>query len=470
MRILLIEDEERTVEELTGLLARGCGADVVVAHGLEEALDIISDREDFDLIVCDLRIPTRRGSLEVDENHGIRVHDQARSLWPGVPSIFFSGYANLQNIGNRLSTGLSADLFGTGEQWVLVDHFDKKDQPDFINRAISLADGINGLNDVELEGVEDLSMGEYEARPLRIYGRQLGGSRLRLSRLGGLSGAKVVQVEVLDPSSNVVGLVVAKVALVADVEDEMSRYDLHVAPVLDIGALAHRTGQVLAGAGRFGAVFYRLASSGSDLFDVIKESDEEAALVVEHLRDAFAVWQRAATRVPITVGELRSSRVDESKLDPFTSELDEIKWREVEALSIEMPQAVQHCDLHGKNVLIAEDGSPVVIDYGDVGLAPVVLDPITLELSLLLHEEHPDLEEWPSVEEGRQWFDLDAYTHGCPVPRFVRECRAWATEWCSETEIAAMVYAHAVRQLKYPDTDKALALAIAGAAASILNA
>ena len=62
----------------------------------------------------------------------------------------------------------------------------------------------------------------------------------------------------------------------------------------------------------------------------------------------------------------------------------------------------------------------------------------------------------------------DRYVTGSPVGDLIQVCREWALSVGSEVELAAMVYAHAVRQLKYEDTNKALALSIAGAAAEVL--
>jgi hypothetical protein len=57
--------------------------------------------------------------------------------------------------------------------------------------------------------------------------------------------------------------------------------------------------------------------------------------------------------------------------------------------------------------------------------------------------------------------DLDPYLVGCPVEEFVRECRAWAARvGAGQREIAAAAYSYLVRQLKYRDTNKELALAL----------
>lgn len=471
MRILLIEDEEAVVKEIGGLLKSRCAAEVRVARSRDGALEIIEGAEDYDLIVCDLRIPTRDGGLDVAEDHGFRVHDAARERHPGTPCIFFSGYANLENVGQRLAGGSTVDIFGTGELWPLVDVRSKDSQPEFIDRSADLAAGLRELDSLEIEIAGGHSLSAYEARPMRVYATRLNGSRVVMSPLGGLSGAKVFRVEVFDSSQSSVGLVVAKVALASTVLDEIDRFRQHVAPTIGIGGFAPLADEVLAGAGRFGAAFYSLAAGWDrDLFELVTNDPASAAVAVNRLREILTVWRRSESRSVVTIEELRSARVSNDQLAPFASDLDGIRWRDVEAFSVEMNMSVQHGDLHGRNLLVDSEGRPLIIDYGDVGLGPSVLDPVTLELSLLLHDEHPDLGDWPTSKHASSWFDLERYTADSPILDLVRVCREWATASSSRIELAAMVYAHAMRQLKYPDTDKEMAITIAGAAAEVVLA
>ena len=48
---------------------------------------------------------------------------------------------------------------------------------------------------------------------------------------------------------------------------------------------------------------------------------------------------------------------------------------------------------------------------------------------------------------------------GCPAAKFVAGCREWALEVAAgQREVAASAYSYLVRQLKYDDTDKGLAM------------
>ena len=122
-----------------------------------------------------------------------------------------------------------------------------------------------------------------------------------------------------------------------------------------------------------------------------------------------------------------------------------------------------------ENVLIDAHGRPVLIDFGDLGIGPTALDPITLELSLLFHASGPArATSWPRPNRLADWGDIDAYADGSPFPGFIRACREWALEFETERGVAALAYAHAMRQFKYPDVDKDLAAMLAKAAVGIL--
>jgi hypothetical protein len=69
--------------------------------------------------------------------------------------------------------------------------------------------------------------------------------------------------------------------------------------------------------------------------------------------------------------------------------------------------------------------------------------------------------KWPSIEQAAHWGDLDLYLIGCPIASFIRECREWALRVAAgNREVAASAYAYLLRQLKYDDTNKDLALAL----------
>ena len=465
MRVLLIEDEESTIQQIRRRLETACHAVVDVARSRDTALDNLNSGKDFDLIVCDLRIPTRDDSLDVNEEHGLRVHDVAREKNPGTLSVFFSGFARLDNVGRRLSTAPSLDVFGTGQTWSLVAEYPKSKQPEFIRWATKLSGALADLDQIEISDSTKCLDNEFEARTLRIYAKRLGGARIVVTKLGGLSGAKVLRFEISDPAGATVGSVVAKVDILARIEDELARYQQHVAPILGIGTFAPKAGEVCHGCGRFGAAFYTLAENGyQDLFDASISDVATCIVAVNHLRNSHSEWKGIAVNSKQPVSSIRSSYMSDEEFAPWIHDLGKSRVKRVEEITILVKKTIQHGDLHGLNVLVDTDGRPLIIDYGNLGQHPAEIDPITLELSFVFHADHPELGGWPTVKQGSSWFNLTDYTRGSRLGEVVKACRQWATTTSTRQQLAAVVYAHTVRQLKYKDTNKPLALAIAKAA------
>lgn len=469
MRVLLVEDEEAVIQPLRAYLETVCNADVTVVRSRDSALSVLGADHHFDLVVCDLRIPTQDGSLDVAEEHGFRVHDEVVSVHPGTFSRFLSGYVSLDNVGKRLSQGATVDVFGTGEPWPLVGHHRKSEMPAFLEWAKELNTALAGLDDIKIDLSPDVDIDEFQLRTLRIYAKRLSGSRIVASTFGGLSSARVLRIEIFDDTKTSRGLVVAKVDLLAKVKDEVDRYQQFVVSRQAIGSFAPLAGQVLHGCGRFGAALYSLAANGyTHLFRLAQDDDAAAGSAVEQLVTFHGRWKGIVRESDQSVGELRSARISDEEFQSWKGGLDEQRVEQVEGLPIRLCHSAQHGDLHGLNVLVGADGSPLTIDYGDLGSHPEALDPVTLELSFLFHAEHPELGDWPSPEQASQWFNLDAYTRDSPIAGAVKACRSWALEVANSQQLATVVYVHAVRQLKYQDTNKDLALTIAKAAIAVI--
>ena len=469
MRVLLVEDEEALTRQIQELLETECQAIVEVACSRDSALQVLERGEDLDLIVCDLRIPTQDGSLDVAEEHGLRVHDAARDMNSGTFSRFYSGYAHLDNIGERLASGDSKDVFGTGELWPLVHCFSKSQQPEFIDWARRLSTIVKKVDQMAITQSGVTFISNFEARTLRIYATRLGGSQIHASLLGGLSGATVLRVQIFNESSASVGLVVARVDHINSIKEELDRYDMYVASVLPVGTFAPLAGKILHGCGRFGAAFYSLASNGyADLFELSVTNATTAQGALQQLHSSHRDWRGNRSTRDQSVRSLRTAHISDELFDPWIKELDVELVEETEAINIPLVHSIQHGDLHGLNVLVDGEGRPLIIDYGTLGQHPAALDLVTLELSFIFHEEHPELGGWPSVEQASCWFDPHRYADGSPISPIVHSCRRCALSIVTRQELAAVVYAHATRQLKYADTNKSLAVAIARAAMAVL--
>ncbi len=89
LRILLIDDEPNILKSYERAL--GAGHDLVLANHGEEALDAIHAQSHFDLVVCDLSMPTMSG---------MQLFERVRELAPALTSrfVFATGGATQKSV------------------------------------------------------------------------------------------------------------------------------------------------------------------------------------------------------------------------------------------------------------------------------------------------------------------------------------------------------------------------------------
>ncbi len=167
----------------------------------------------------------------------------------------------------------------------------------------------------------------------------------------------------------------------------------------------------------------------------------------------------------VRIEDLRAGVVPDAEFEAAgvpVPDLGDLAGRE-----IEVARGIQHCDLHGLNVLVSDSNVPLLIDYDNYAARNCALDPVTLELSAIFHRDEGAQEArqgWPSAEQAASWHDLDAYLEGCPYPEAIRACRAWAEDAAAGAdELNATLMSVAMRQLCFENTDKDLARALAEA-------
>jgi len=85
-RILVVDDEEGIRRSLAGILSDE-GIDVTVTSEGEEALSVLKQRGDVDLVLLDIAMPGRDG-LEILEEIG--------QTWPNLPVVMMSGHGNIE--------------------------------------------------------------------------------------------------------------------------------------------------------------------------------------------------------------------------------------------------------------------------------------------------------------------------------------------------------------------------------------
>lgn len=451
MRILLVEDEERDVEDASTIILDTIpDAEIIVARSRDGAARKLQD-SDFDLIICDIRIPPSDGALDISETHGFSVHAEARELLPGVPQIFLTGHATPRNVRERLARGGTDEAFGDPD-WIMVQ-LAMKDTPDELKDILlAIQSGVQAQHDriaLDTDG-----MSTSMATAIRTCGDRFGATSCAITRSAGLSAADVARAVFRDNDGKVVASVFVKVQSHSKARTEQDQFDKFVPPLLNPGVFAPSIKPVLAGVGRQAALLSTVADPESvDVFRSIVEGLHDPCSITDSIFEPLGQWRDRTSTELTTIGDLRRSVISDEYLQKIGFEID----LTIEDRAIQFEKCVIHGDLHGENVLIDSAGRPVLIDFGDTKIGVAVNDPITLELSLIFHRNGPARRcDWPSSSALKHWLNLDEFAAESPWPDFVRSCRAESERRGDPEQIAAFAYVHSIRQLKYPDTDRSV--------------
>ena len=473
MRLLLIEDDEETIEDFVSEL-EPLGIEVTVAKSKSSAEARIDG--DLQLVVCDLKIPSQDGVMDAAVGHGLSVLGKLRVEWSGVPVLGFSAHGTTPGLLQQmLELAGEEDFLGVGSGEPLLSFFDKSQLSECLAKIQRMKDGADELGAIEIpQGVNRMDLTSEQARAIRIFARRRGARVARVSRLGGgLSDAIVLRVRLEGQSGERLARVVAKLGSISLVLDESSRYQQLISGTLGLGVCPGIIDTVVAGASQVGGLFYELAG---DYPSTLLESVEglDAVSVVAQIEEQTSTWRSGAPTTTVSVAKIRRSLIDDATMRVSAGDLLDWEWVErMESLNVQSRWCTQHGDLHGLNVLVSKAGQPLLIDFGKAAHMSAAVDPVTLELSPLFH---PDSrlrgQDWPSVEQATRWHDLDVYIDNSPIADYVRRCREWAYDEgtsAGDNEVAAVVYAYATRQLKHPGVNRDIAVALIEGALNFLE-
>ena len=205
MKVLIVEDEQTQAKNLRQKLGDlNPKIETVIAQSKYSGISEIQ-RDEFDFIICDLRIPPYDGGVDVDEDHGIEVHSVAKELCPGTPCLFFTGFATIRNVSDQLSLGGTHDVLGTGKPYPMTQLLPK---PEFLQCTELLAefnselDALGSIRIDHLPGTKNLD--KMEKRALRLWARPLGGTSVEVEELNGLSGARTLRARVKNHAGHLV--------------------------------------------------------------------------------------------------------------------------------------------------------------------------------------------------------------------------------------------------------------------------
>lgn len=456
MRLLLVEDSEVSARTTRAAVDRVCpGATIVEVGCRDDALSEIAAQE-FDGIICDIRIPPIEGSAAADDEHGFMVHAAARSTCPGTPLVFLSAFATLTKVKHHIAAGGG-----------MVTVVEKDAMEEFEEWLGDLRDRLAEVDTFCTISTPDTDDPAFEAA-VKIYAKKVGHSQAAISVGRGFSGASVGRVQLTGNGPG--ASVFMKVHDHERTVDEYGRYAKYVQNRLDSGFFAPMLEPFHEGLGKKAALVSTLAGEGHRPISRLAADDSSGADAVKLLREALAPWRAESRTESMAVVELRRRKLsdDEPAFAPYRNE----PWvTNCESLIVDFEFTIGHCDLHGENVLVDRFGRPMLIDYGDIGDHVSVVDPITLELGLIFHEDGPARgTAWANSVDWGTWPDVDAFAADSPFRNFIHECREWALAVGDEDAVLAFGYAHAMRQIRYPDPPKEAVLGVArGAAAALVS-
>ncbi|MCC4289619.1 response regulator [Vreelandella aquamarina] len=461
MHLLIVEDDVGFVDEIKQVI-EDLQVDVncFFAKSRDEAYSAI-DEKHLDYVILDLKIPTKNEALDEEPEHGLSVFTRSRSALPGVPILVLTGSSAENFIPIMLNEQQQVDIWSQGQTFGTVDFLKKIDFEKLPEKIQVVYQAIDSLSEVEVDrGTVALSLAEQ--RILRIFAKKFGGVFCKIIQLGGgLSGAKVLRVKVTDTSGALIHNAVAKIGSMAEIQDEARRFDIHVSR-LRPEATPRKLATIEFGGGALAGVFYGLADGyDKSVLDVLQDAPQFSDKVVEAIKNTTRQWGEGVPSTRRNISEIRRRLLSDRTYEKLKGGYDLSFLRRMENREYQVRWPCVHGDLHVYNSLISDFDSAVLIDYGDVEYGPASLDPLTLELSLIFHPETILDASWPTIRQARLWGDLDAYLEDCPYEVYVRSCRRWAEEVSAgKREILVVAYSYLLRQLKYEDTNKELALAL----------
>ncbi|MGN8144033.1 response regulator [Pseudomonas sp. 22105] len=449
LNILIIEDEPDFVAEIKRRVSSLCREPVftVAAHA-EAAAELLKNCF-FDLVFLDLKLPTANESLDSDPQHGKDLLDLARTVAPGTPVFMLTGSSAEQFLPEMMALNHQVDIWGQGKTLSLIG-FQPKHRVNNLDALITpYITACDAVCDVEINSSSDLDL--RAARLVRIFTASVGGVFCDVRNLnGGLSGALVLKLLVRDGSGVKIHDSIAKIGSIDHIQDEVERHDKYISR-LEPSATPRKVAVLKHGAKDTSGVFYSLASA-SELtgFSIVENGAEK---VIKAIIGCLHRWADAATQKRVSIQSIRRSFISDEHYAEIRSLITHDWVERFEQNPVLVKWGCVHGDLHGMNILLSDNGIPVLIDYGDIEEGALCRDPVTFELSTFFHPAGPfKNSDWPNEEESLLWGQSEFSTTNCPAEEFFAACREWSESVAAgKRERAAVAYGYLVRQLKYPD-------------------
>lgn len=462
MRVLYVEDDRDLADSIVRSIEDIAGVSISIVGSLSSAIEAVEGR-DFDFVLLDLAIPRADGGTP-EISIGVELFREVEQRLPGCPVWIFTGQSSEQEThGLRDEVPRWIEYCG-GIRRPYLSVKKKNQTLEVLQLVRTLADDRTAAADVVLSDPSFGALGDgcsaLDRLILKGFCRVRNGARGRVAVLkGGLSGSRVYRLDVLSDQGVTRQFAVVKIDEGKSVQKELDNYRREVTRLV-VGAPSLSDHDVIAG-GRDRAIFYGLARDyDRTWFDSLANVEP----VLGKLKECLSTWHDEITVETRTLEDVIveiSGAKGLALLKQACSEGEHIKFD----LRIRFRTSVQHGDLHGENILVrSQDSDVCLIDFADVRRTIALLDPVTLELSPLFHPKFSErvLASCGGAQRiAQDWFGSD----GPSETPWVSLTRAWMrTYMLSHVDFAAAVLAYCARQLKYADTNKELAMALARAA------
>lgn len=473
-RMLIIEDEEEISTLIREVMIKfNPKVDIVIASNKFDAITIIENEgEFFDLISLDLQIPTNVGLMDKAAEHGLSILPIAQEYLPGTPIVMLTGTSTVQMINDFLQFSNTIDIWQNGIKSSSIQHFDKSQLNKYIECVQKMCNSTLNLFNVELnyQG-NDLLPIEYD-RLIRIFTLRLKGVRVNVKKVsGGLSSSKVYSLAIFDSNGNLSYQTIAKCGDSIEIREDSSNYMTFIHR-LNESVTPRKLDHIKYGAKCKSGVFYGFAEQYTYSYFQTSLTNLNNTEIRTSIKDLTKEWQLAGTVKTTDIKYIRKKLVSDEIAFKLWKDYD-LKWaEEFENNQIQIKEGICHCDLHGENILINIDNkSSTLIDYGDIKEISMTIDPLTLECSFLFHPNGIDNKMWATLEEDiENWQNIDEYIKNSPIKDEIIFCREWLNSVkIANREVGASLYSYALRQLKYDNTNKKIALKLLNVAKNIIE-
>lgn len=461
--VLVVEDDT----ELSGFIENTFHSkfqqiNVVKAFSRNTAFEILDTGAFFDYVTLDLSIPDIDGSFDTDASNGLAVLGKITEVSSGTPVLVLTGTSTVDMIQDFLSHSNLTDVWGSGSRRGTIEHLTKARIGDLTDKIHQISQDFSSSLNVELV-TGTLTLPIKHDRLLRVFINSRDGSLGIIRQIGGgLSSAQVYSVHIQDSTGRTLHLAICKCGPKEDINFDAQNYDSYINR-LKPDATPRILGHLEYSAGDSSGVFYGLAENYDASFFEASLQNELNEGLMQSIKQMLAPWHQNIIQNQKLIREIRAQLVSDATAERLIKEFDLTEALAFEAMTVICKTSCTHGDFHGENILLdIPSQKATLIDYGDVCEGVSIIDPLTLECSFLFHPKTSGaLSDWPTETNLENWEDLEAYVEGCPIKDSIVFCRNWAVELgVGNRELAACLYAYALRQLKYEGTNKEYAISL----------